>query len=113
MDQTFSKVCGVLRQSLKSPVATGEIPFLIPVKDRNQPKQTKRKDRPFGRSFQRLRILRDALFLFIFVDFREAKIKRGFRVLRDTAQGSALRTRKPFEKGLRESFISPAGGITP
>ena len=49
-------------------------------------------------------------FLFIFVDFREAKIKRGFRVLRDTAQGSALRTRKPFEKGLSESFISPAGG---
>ena len=50
-------------------------------------------------------------FLFIFVDFREAKIKRGFRVLRDTAQGSALRTRKPFEKGLSESFNDWCGGL--
>ena len=50
-------------------------------------------------------------FLFLLI-FREAKIKRGFRVLRDTSQGSALRTRKPFEKGLSESFISPAGGFS-
>ena len=28
--------------------------------------------------------------------------------LRDTAQGAALRTRKPFEKGLSESFIRGA-----
>ncbi|OUP53406.1 hypothetical protein B5F17_05205 [Butyricicoccus pullicaecorum] len=33
-----------------------------------------------------------------------------FRALRSATQGSALRTRKPFEKGLSESFISPAGG---
>ena len=31
--------------------------------------------------------------------------QREFRVLRDTTQGSALRTRKPFEKGLSENFI--------
>ena len=38
--------------------------------------------------------------------------KRGFRTLRSPTQGAALRTRKPFEKGLSESFISPAGGMT-
>ena len=36
--------------------------------------------------------------------------KMGFRTLRSPTQGAALRTRKPFEKGLSESFISPAGG---
>ena len=44
-------------------------------------------------------------FLFILVDSGQSpESKREFRVLRDTAQGSALRTRKPFEKGLTESF---------
>ncbi len=38
---------------------------------------------------------------------REAK--GVFRTLRSPTQGSALRTRKPFEKGLRESFSSPPG----
>ena len=32
--------------------------------------------------------------------------------MRRATQGSALRTRKPFEKGLSESFISPAGGLS-
>ena len=52
-----------------------------------------------------LRDLRVALFLFFFVDFRKSENqKRGFRALRSASQGSALRTRKPFEKGLSESF---------
>ena len=38
---------------------------------------------------------------------REAK--GVFRHLRMATQGSALRTRKPFEKGLSESFSSPTG----
>ena len=42
-------------------------------------------------------------YFFILVDFRKAKIKRGFRVLRDTAQGSALRTRSLSRKA-GESF---------
>ena len=46
-------------------------------------------------------------YFFVLVDFRLAKIKREFRTLRSPTQGSALRTRKPFEKGLSESFISP------
>ena len=46
-------------------------------------------------------------YFFVLVDFRKAKIKREFRALRSASQGSALRTRKPFEKGLSESFISP------
>ena len=54
------------------------------------------------------RVLRDAIIFFILVDFRKAKIKRGFRALRSASQGSALRTRKPFEKGLSESFIRGA-----
>ena len=57
--------------------------------------------RPEGRDY----------FFFVLVDFpsREiGKIKRGFRALRSAAQGSALRTRKPFEKGLSESFIRGA-----
>ena len=37
-------------------------------------------------------------YFFVLVDFRKAKIKRGFRVLRDTTQGSALRTRKPLKR---------------
>ncbi len=51
-------------------------------------------------------------YFFVLVDFRKAKIKRRFRALRSASQGSALRTRKPFEKGLSESFISPAGGLS-
>ena len=51
-------------------------------------------------------------YFFVLVDFRKAKIKREFRALRSASQGSALRTRKPFEKGLSESFISPAGGLS-
>ena len=45
-------------------------------------------------------------FLFVLVETRsEYRVsKRGFRTLRSPAQGSALRTRKPFEKGLTESF---------
>ena len=43
-------------------------------------------------------------YFFVLVDFRKAKIKREFRALRSASQGSALRTRKPFEKGLSESF---------
>ncbi|OUP53405.1 hypothetical protein B5F17_05200 [Butyricicoccus pullicaecorum] len=42
--------------------------------------------------------------IFVLVDFRKAKIKRGFRVLRDTTQGSALRTRGLSRKA-GESFI--------
>ena len=42
---------------------------------------------------------------FILVDFRKSENqKRGFRSLLRASQGSALRTRKPFEKGLSESF---------
>ena len=37
-------------------------------------------------------------YFFVLVNFRKAKIKRGFRVLRDTTQGSALRTRKPLKR---------------
>ena len=40
----------------------------------------------------------DALFYYFLVDFRKAKIKRGFRTLRSPAQGSALRTRKPLKR---------------
>ena len=50
-------------------------------------------------------------YFFVLVDSgQKAGIKRGFRVLRDTAQGSALRTRSLSRKA-GESFISPAGGI--
>ena len=51
-------------------------------------------------------------FLVCFGGFpgRTPGIQRGFRSLRRATQGAALRTRKPFEKGLSESFISPAGG---
>ena len=45
-------------------------------------------------------------FLFVLVDSRaeHRESKRGFRTLRSPTQGSALRTRKPFEKGSSESF---------
>ena len=45
-------------------------------------------------------------FLFVLVDSRaeHRESKREFRTLRSPTQGSALRTRKPFEKGLSESF---------
>src|SRR5699024_452028 len=38
----------------------------------------------------------------------KAGIKRGFRPLRRATQGAALRTRKPFEKGLSETFCRGA-----
>ena len=51
-------------------------------------------------------------YFFILVDSgQKTGIKRGFRVLRDTAQGSALRTRKPLKR-FDPNFISPAGGTT-
>ena len=54
-----------------------------------------------------------ALFYSFLVDSgQKAGIKRRFRHLRMATQGAALRTRKPFEKGLSESFISPAGGLS-
>ena len=38
-------------------------------------------------------------YFFVLVDSgQKTGIKRGFRVLRDTAQGSALRTRKPLKR---------------
>ncbi len=50
-------------------------------------------------------------YFFVLVDSgQKTGIKRGFRVLRDTAQGSALRTRSLLKKA-GENFISPAGGM--
>ena len=45
-------------------------------------------------------------FLFVLIDSRggHRESKGEFRPLRRATQGSALRTRKPFEKGLSESF---------
>ena len=45
-----------------------------------------------------------AFSLFLVDSGQKTGIKRGFRALRSASQGSALRTRKPFEKGLSESF---------
>ncbi len=56
-----------------------------------------KKDRPFGRSFD--------LFYLIETRVGHRVSRGGFRTLRSPTQGSALRTRKPFEKGLSESFI--------
>ena len=77
-----------------------------------QSKHTKRERPSERRSFQRLRDLRVALFFSILVDSgQKTGIKRGFRVLRDTTQGSALRTCSLLKKA-GENFISPAGGTT-
>ena len=48
----------------------------------------------------------DALFNYFLVETRGGHrvSKGGFRTLRSPTQGAALRTRKPFEKGLSESF---------
>ena len=52
-------------------------------------------------------------YFFILVDFRKSENqKRGFRALRSASQGSALRTRKPFEKGLSESFNWGCGAFS-
>lgn len=59
-----------------------------------------------------LRDLRVALKNESLVETRHRVSKRGFRVLRDTTQGAALRICKPFEKDLSESFISPTGRVS-
>jgi len=45
-----------------------------------------------------LRILRDALFLFIFVDFRKAKIKRGVPRSAERVSGLCPENPQTFEK---------------
>ena len=56
----------------------------------------------FWGEFRDLRVA--VWFLFELIPGSDTGNQGGFRVLRDTTQGSALRTRKPFEKGLSESF---------
>ena len=96
-----------------SPSADGEIPLETRCPTRVSIK-TNKKERPSlldGLS-KRLRDLRVALLFSVLVDSgQKTGIKGEFRTLRSPTQGAALRTRKPFEKGLSESFISPAGGF--
>ena len=90
-----------LRRARNSPLKPGVRPGF-------QSKQTKRKDRPFGRSFQRVARPAGRAFAFILVDSgQKTGIKRGFRHLRMATQGSALRTRSLSRKA-GESFISPS-----
>ena len=51
--------------------------------------------------------------VFVLVDSRvgHRESKGEFRALRSASQGAALRTRKPFEKGLSESFNDWCGGL--
>ena len=73
--------------------------FLIPgVRPGNQPKQTKKKDQPSGWSFQRLRDLRVALFFFILVDFRKAKIKKGIPLAAASVSGLCPENLQTFKK---------------
>ena len=46
-----------------------------------------------------------AVWMFVLVDSVFDRIKRELRDLRAAPQGAALRTCKPFEKGLSENFI--------
>ena len=112
------KGCGFSGQSPESLSADSEIPLLKPgVRPGFQPKQTKKgKTTPSGGLSRELRVLRDALFYSFLVDFRRAKIKRGFRALRSAAQGSALRTRslsrkagESFNIGCGACFSDPRG----
>ena len=115
----FSKGLRSLEAEPQVARRNGRNPLLIPgVRPGNQSKHTK-KERPTGwlvfpmsalcaRSIARLRT---RFFIIFWLIFAKRKSKRGFRVLRDTAQGSALRTRKPLKR-FDPNFISPAGGTT-
>ncbi len=88
-------------------------PLLIPgVRPGNQSKHTKKERPSEGTVFPENCASADALFYYFLVDFRFAKIKRGFRTLRSPAQGSALRTRSLSRKA-GESFHYGCGGYSP
>ena len=92
-------------QSAKLPIET-RYPTRVSIKT-----YKKGKTVPSDGLSRELRDLRVALFILFLVDSgQKTGIKRGFRVLRDTSQGSALRTRKPLKRFDR-NFISPAGGM--
>ena len=85
-------------QSPKSPFDSGQC--------RNQPKNNK-KARPQTRNSLE-RPSKGTVFPFwlVLIETRGGhRVSKGeFRTLRSPTQGSALRTRKPFEKGLTENF---------
>ena len=93
-----------------------------------QPKYTKRKTVPFGRSFQKLRItllllthgvrkrivaygLRDALFFFILVDFRMCENQKGISPVATGDSGLCPENPQPLKR-LAKLSLRPRAGFS-
>ena len=103
----------VARRSERNSLFETRCPTRVSTKTNKKGKTTRS-----GGLSRELRVLRDALFYSFLVDFRRAKIKRGFRALRSAAQGNSARVLGPWPNesatALRENapqgpFLVPQG----